>query len=146
MSPTAVTDREEIFIPVVGLLPEGKRTRFERYWREYVSLPSEASPEALSLQAEIAAAVMLPARSSLHPSTALAVATGLLQFHPLVGEGLASAVRSLTKLPPTEALRSPLDTYLTYALEELSYRFHTLARRLVQEGERSTRDSHANSG
>ena len=145
MSPTAVTDRAEIRIPVVDLLPEGKRTRFERYWREYVNLPSEASPEALTLQAEIAAAVMLPLRSSLHPSTALAVATGLLQYHPLVGEGLASAVRSLTKLPPTEPLRSPLDTYLTFALEELSYRFHTLARAFVQEGELIGRGPHADS-
>lgn len=145
MSPTAVTDREEMRIPVIGLLPEQKRTRFEHYWREYVTLSTDASPEALCLQAEIAAAVMLPLRSSLHPSTALAVATGLLQFHPLVGEGLASAVRSLTQLPPTEPLRSPLDTYLTYALEELSYRFHTLARGLMQEGEHIMRGSHADS-
>lgn len=146
MSPTAVTDRGEIRIPVVDLLPEGKRTRFERYWREYVNLPGGASPETLALQAEIAAAVMLPVRSSLHPSTALAVATGLLQYHPLVGEGLASAVRSLTKLPPTEPLRSPLDTYLTFALEELGYRFHALARGLVQQGEHIMRGPHADSG
>jgi hypothetical protein len=114
--------------PVLDLLPEEKRARLERYWRECLALPGEASPEELRLQAEIAAGVMLPAKSALHPSTALAVATGLLQYHPLIGAGLAGAFRALAILPIVEPLRPPLGVYVSYALEELSYRFHSLAR------------------
>lgn len=119
--------------PVLSLLPEGKRARFERYWREYLTLPGQSSPEELRLQADIAAGVMLPLQSALHPSTALAVATGLLQYHPDVGKGLADALNALAKLHPIEPLRSPLDTYVTYALEELSYRFQSLARELMRD-------------
>ncbi len=114
--------------PVLELLPEEKRARFERYWGEYLTLPSEQSGEELRLQADIAAGVMLPIQSKLHPSTALAVATGLLQYHPIVGAGLAAAFSALTKLPSAEPLRPPLDTYVAFALNELSYRFQSLAR------------------
>ncbi len=128
MSGENVIVPSQLDTPVLGLLPEDKRARLERYWKECLTLPGEASPEELRLQAEIAAGVMLPAKSSLHPSTALAVATGLLQYHPLVGAGLAGAFRALAILPIAEPLRPPLGTYVSYALEELSYRFHSLAR------------------
>ncbi len=127
-----VTDLSEVEIPVVNLLPEDKRERFIRYWKEYRALPAGSSVEELRLQAEIAAGVMLPSQSALHPSTALALATGLLQYHRSVGEGLAAAFYALTKLPWGETLRSPLDTYVAYALGDLSFRFQTLARDLVR--------------
>lgn len=130
MPDVASVEEEIAASPVIAMLPEGKRARFERYWREYLALPSHASGEELRLQADIAAGVMLPAQSSLHPSTALAVASGLLQYHPCVGEGLAGAFNALAKLPPNEPLRPPLGTYVTYALEELSFRLQTLAREL----------------
>ena len=130
MSETTPVDAELAESPVIAMLPDEKRARFNRYWREYLALPSRTSPEELRLQADIAAGVMLPAQSSLHPSTALAVASGLLQYHPYVGEGLAGAFKALTKLAPSEPLRPPLGTYVTYALEELSFRLQTLAREL----------------
>lgn len=132
MSLSPMTERVEIHSPVVTLLPEDKRGRLERYLKEYLTLPGEASAEDLRLQADIAAGVMLPVQSSLHPSTALAVATGLLQYHRNVGEGLAAAFNALTKLPPTAPLRPPLDVYVTYALGDLSYRFGLLSRQFIQ--------------
>ena len=137
MSEITSIDEELAASPVIAMLPEDKRARFARYWREYLALPSRASPEELRLQADIAAGVMLPVQSSLHPSTALAVASGLLQYHPYVGEGLAGAFNALTKLPPNEPLRPPLGTYVTYALEELSFRLQTLARELKPNSENS---------
>jgi hypothetical protein len=136
--PETISVEEELAAsPVIAMLPEAKRARFERYWREYLALPSRASAEELRLQADIAAGVMLPIQSSLHPSTALAVASGLLQYHPYVGEGLAGAFNALTKLPPKEPLRPPLGAYVTYALEELSFRLQTLARELRPKSDNS---------
>ena len=125
-------DLSQMDTSAVGLLPEQKRERFIRYWQEYLALPGETSVEELRLQADIAAGVMLPVESLLHPSTALAVATGLLQYHRNVGEGLAAAFNALTKLPPKEPLRPPLDAYVTYALGDLSYRFGLLSRQLIR--------------
>jgi len=125
-------DLSQIQASAVALLPDQKRERFLRYWQEYLALPGEASTEELRLQAEIAAGVMLPVESMLHPSTALAVATGLLQYHRDVGEGLAAAFNALTKLPPKDPLRPPLDAYVTYALGDLSYRFGLLSRQLIR--------------
>ena len=130
-------DLSQIQASAVALLPDQKRERFLRYWQEYLALPGEASTEELRLQAEIAAGVMLPVESMLHPSTALAVATGLLQYHRSVGEGLAAAFNALAKLPPEEPLRPPLDAYVTYALGDLSFRFGLLSRQLVRPGNNS---------
>lgn len=132
--------------PVLQLLPERKRERFERYWREYADLPRRGRPEDLRLQASIAAGLMLPDQSALRPSTALAVAQGLLHYDPTVGEGLADAFAALTKLRLTEPLPSPLRTYVTYALEELSYRFQSLGGSLDRAAKASqggTGDRHA---
>jgi hypothetical protein len=79
---------------------------------------------------------MLPA-SLLQPSTAFAVATGLLQYHRNVGEGLAAGFSALAKLPPKQPLRPPLDAYVTYALGDLSYRFGLLSRQLIRPGNNS---------
>jgi hypothetical protein len=125
-------DCADIETPVIDLLPEDKRERFIRYWKEYLALPGGSSTEELRLQAEIAAGVMLPSQSALHPSTALALATGLLQYHRSVGEGLAAAFYALTRLPWGEPLRSPLDTYVAYALGDLSFRFQSLAKDLFR--------------
>ncbi len=124
-------------IPAIGLLEGQKRERFIRYWREYLALPGGASLDELRLQGEIAAGVMLAAESLLQPSTALAVATGLLQYHRNVGEGLAAAFSALAKLPPQQPLRPPLDAYVTYALGDLSYRFGLLSRQLIRPGNNS---------
>lgn len=123
--------------PAIGLLQGQKRERFIRYWQEYLALPGGASPEELRLQGEIAAGVMLPAESLLQPSTAFAVATGLLQYHRNVGEGLAAAFSALAKLLPEHPLRPPLDAYVTYALGDLSYRFGLLSRQLIRPGNNS---------
>jgi len=123
--------------PAIGLLQGQKRERFIRYWQECLALPGGPSPEELRLQGEIAAGVMLPAESLLQPSTAFAVATGLLQYHRNVGEGLAAAFNALAKLPPQEPLRPPLDSYLAYALGDLSYRFGLLSRQLIRPGNNS---------
>lgn len=123
--------------PAIGLLQGQKRECFIRYWQEYVALPGGATAEELRLQGEIAAGVMLPAESLLHPSTALAVAAGLLQYHRNVGEGLAAAFNALAKLPPKEPLRPPLDSYVTYALGDLSYRFALLSRQLNRPRDKS---------
>ncbi len=135
MSETTPVDAELAESPVIAMLPDEKRARFNRYWREYLALPSRASRDELRLQVDIAAGVMLPAQSALHPSTALAVATGLLQYQPNVGEGLAGGFHALTKLDSSQPLRPPLGTYVTYALEELSYRFQVLARELVLDSD-----------
>ena len=121
-----------VYSPAIGLLQGEKRERFIRYWQEYLALPGGASPEELRLQGEIAAGVMLPAESLLQPSTAFAVAAGLLQYHCNVGEGLAAAFSALAKLPPQQPLRPPLDAYVTYALGDLSYRFGLLSRQLIR--------------
>jgi hypothetical protein len=123
--------------PAIGLLQGQKRERFIRYWLEYLALPGGASPEESRLQGEIAAGVMLPAESLLQPSTAFAVATGLLQYHRNVGEGLAAGFNALAKLPPKQPLRPPLDAYVTYALGDLSYRFGLLSRQLIRPGNNS---------
>jgi hypothetical protein len=123
--------------PAIGLLQGQKRERFIRYWREYLTLPGGASAEELWLQGEIAAGVMLPAESLLQPSTAFAVASGLLQYHRNVGEGLAAAFNALATLPPKQPLRPPLDAYVTYALGDLSYRFGLLSRQLIEPANNS---------
>ena len=123
--------------PAIGLLQGQKRERFIRYWQEYLALPGGASAEVLRLQGEIAAGVMLPAESLLQPSTAFAVAAGLLQYHRNVGEGLAAGFNALAKLPPGQPLRPPLDAYVTYALGDLSFRFGLLSRQLVRPGNNS---------
>ncbi len=120
------TDKRDVETPVLALLPAEKRERFERYWREYAVLPRRGSPDKLRLQADIAAGLMLPNQSTLRPSTALAVARGVLHYQPIVGEGLADAFIALTKLRLTGPLPSPLTAYLTYAYEELSVRFQSL--------------------
>lgn len=123
--------------PTIGLLPGEKRERFIRYWQECLALPGGACPEELRLQGDIAAGVMLPAESLLQPSTAFAVATGLLQYHRNVGEGLAAAFNALAKLPPEHPLRPPLDAYVAYALGDLSYRFGLLSRQLFRPADNS---------
>jgi hypothetical protein len=131
--------------PAIGLLQGQKRERFIRYWREYLALPGMGSAEELRLQGDIAAGVMLPDESLLQPSTALAVATGLLQYHRDVGEGLAAAFDALAKLSPKHPIRPPLDAYVTYALGDLSYRFGLLSRRLIRPTEDARRGNHAHS-
>lgn len=132
-----LTDKRDVETPVLALLPVEKRERFERYWREYAAQPGRDVPDRLPLQAVIAAGLMLPERSTLRPSTALAVAKGLLQYQPIVGEGLADAFIALTKLRLTGPLPSPLTTYLTYAYEELSIRFQSLGGSPDQAAEAS---------
>ena len=130
-------DLSQIHTSAVALLPEQKRERFLRYWREYLALPGGASAEELCLQADIAAGVMLSTQSRLGPSTAIAIATSLLQYHRNLGEGLAAAFNALAKLAPEEPLRPPLDAYVAYALGDLSYRYGLLSRQLIRPRDNS---------
>ena len=133
MPETRKTQAEAYESPVVELLPEEKRRRFLRYWNDYLGVPGEASPEEMALQADLAAGVLLPLESELAPATAVAVATGLLRYHPAVAEGLAGGFRSLPRLAAKERLREPLNDYVVYALEELSFRLQTQARELKRQ-------------
>ena len=119
--------------PVATLLPEPRRMHLARYWQEYLALPGDSHPDELQLQADITAGVLLPPDSALHPSTAVAVATGLLQYHRCLGEGLAQAYNALVKLQQGESIRHPLDDYVISALQELSYRLSSLARNIKEE-------------
>ena len=121
---------------VTALLPESKRKHLLRYWTEYLASPGEASQEILQLQADLAAGMLLPPDSALHPSTAVAVAAGLLQYHRPLAEGLSEAYNALTKLHSGKDIRQPLDGYVVSALEELSFRLSTIARHLREESKR----------
>jgi hypothetical protein len=123
--------------PAIGLLQGQKRERFIRYWQEYLALPGGASAEELRLQADIAVGVMLSENSQLGPSTAVAIATSLLQYHRILGEGLAAAFSALAKLATEELLRPPLDTYIAHALGDLSYRYGLLSRQLSRPRDNS---------
>jgi hypothetical protein len=122
-------------IAVLSLLPEAKRSRFESYWDAYRGLPGSGSQDDLRLRATIAAGVMLPSRSTLNPSTALAVASGLLQYHPPLANGLAEAFDALSSLHGLPVLRQPMGTYVLQALEELSFRFAGLALELTRKNQ-----------
>jgi hypothetical protein len=80
---------------------------------------------------------MLPAESRLGPSTALAIATSLLQYHQNLGEGLAAAFNALANLIHTEPLRPPLDMYVASALGDLSHRFGLLSGQLIRPRDNS---------
>ena len=125
--------------PVLALLPVSKRVRFEKYWKEYSALPRWQDPERLRLQADLAAGLMLPNNSDLHPTTALAVAAGLLQYEMLLSEGLAEAFTAVSKLHLTEPLPPLLGAYVTYALKELSRQFQSLGASLTDDFEASRR-------